>query len=239
MKNSPLKTLVNIFVLVATVVYVNDFLKQHDYDSHKFADSYDKEHKLGKYSEGDAVTDKSPSKKGDYVYSEPTTKKSKSKSKDIVYVHGLGQYNQQDLVSIKNGVEDFYGFEVVIGEPYTNLSSYYFVDGEYLHALRVLELSENVSGRHIYVTDYPLYDNANNQELVSGWGRFYHNSCVVSSYQMILYGNYSSEKMVTTANHELGHNFGLEHCDDQTCLMKAIGLDTKEFCNNCKRKLNQ
>jgi archaemetzincin len=240
MKNSPLKSLVNIFILVATFVYVNDSLKQHDYDLHKFADSYDKEHKLGKYSKGDAVMDNPSSKMGDYDYNEPTTKEIKSKPKDIVYIHGLGKYNQEDLINIRNGVEDFYGFEVVIGKPYTNLSSYYFVDGgENLHSIRVLELSENVSGRHIYVTDYPLYNNENDRKIISGWGRFYHNSCVVSSYQMIQYGNYSSEKMVTTANHELGHNFGLRHCDNQNCLMKAIGLDSKEFCNNCKIKLNQ
>lgn len=234
-----MKTLINIFILVVTVVYVSGFLNQHGYDFDKFAGSFDKERKLGKYSTSDTVINKSTSKKDYNVYSKPTTQRSKSKSKDIVYVHCLGQCNQQDLISIKNGVEDFYGFEVVIGKPYTNLSSYYFVDGgENLHAIRVLELSEKVSGRHIYVTNYPLYDNAANRKIVSGWGRFYHNSCVVSSYQMIQHGNYSSEKMVTTANHELAHNFGLEHCDDQSCLMKAKGLDTKVFCNICKRNLN-
>jgi len=236
MKNTKLKTLVNLFIVFITIVYVNDFLSKYDYDLFKFADSYDREHELGKYSKTDIPTNKS-----DEVYQESVQQNEieQDKSKEIIYVHGFGVYNQNDLENIKEGVKEFYGLDVVIDEPYTSPSGYYFVDGgEYLNAFRVLELSENVSGRHIYVTDHPLYDNEDNRKAVSGWARFYHNSCIVSSYQMIQYGNYNSENMVSTANHELAHNFGLEHCDNQTCLMKEKGLDTKEFCNNCKIKLN-
>jgi archaemetzincin len=236
-KNSTLKTLVNLFIFIAVFAYVVDILKQNNYDLYEFADNYDKEHKLGKYSEGESSDIELIPEKEEYIPNKPTSEKKLKASKKIIYVHGFGEYNYQDLISIKNGVEDFYGFEVIIGEPYTNITDDYFIDGsENLNPIRVLEDSENIGGHHIYVTNHPLYIDG---RLISGWGRYYHNSCVVSSYQLIKYRMYNDERMMNVANHELGHNFGLSHCENQSCLMKFKVVDNKDFCDNCKRMLNQ
>lgn len=48
-----------------------------------------------------------------------------------------------------------------------------------------------------------------------------------------------SEQMLKLATHELGHNLGLDHCPNKTCIMRdAKGKnhfnETKHFCDRCK-----
>jgi len=51
------------------------------------------------------------------------------------------------------------------------------------------------------------------------------------------------ERMVKEAVHELGHTYGLKHCDDRSCVMafsnSLMDTDTKraEFCEGCRKKL--
>lgn len=243
MKTSPLKSIVNLCIVVVIAGSLFELAKKHNYnvDNFKrsltqFADSYDKEHKLGKYGELKDVKTKSSDNTESEVNAEPETKN----SKNVVYVHGLGDYNQEDLEIISQGIEDFYGFEVEIGNPHSNPSSRYFINGEYVNAFEVLKLEEqDGDGRHVYVTNHPLCANEIKTELISGYAMYYHEASVVSTYQLKQNGNYRISNLQNVANHELGHNFGLNHCDDEDCLMKVNGTNRKEFCNNCKRKLNQ
>jgi predicted Zn-dependent protease len=62
---------------------------------------------------------------------------------------------------------------------------------------------------------------------------------VVTTHQVIELGKYSPQKMIAITNHELGHNFGLNHCDNQNCFMRAKNANYNDLCDNCKLKLNQ
>lgn len=52
-----------------------------------------------------------------------------------------------------------------------------------------------------------------------------------------------SERLFREALHELGHTFGLRHCDDWRCIMspahsvERIDTRTHEFCRDCQRLL--
>ena len=52
-------------------------------------------------------------------------------------------------------------------------------------------------------------------------------------------GTLFRERLIKEAIHELGHNFGLLHCQDQQCVMKSStyveGVDQKsaEMCSEC------
>lgn len=221
---SKLKSIVNISLVVITIIYVNDIAKQHDYDIYKFADSYDKEHKLGKYS--------------DKTKSQTIEKIEVEKPKNIVYVHGLEDYDNHDLQTICRGIENFWGFETKIGDSHVNLPSSYFVNGEKINALKSLDFAESdVYGRHVYVTNHPICVSENEPKTISGYGRYYYNGLIVSTYQLKMNNNYNTSNLQNVTNHEIGHNFGLEHCDNNECLMKLGVITNKNFCNKCKNNL--
>lgn len=236
MKTSPLKSIVNLCIVVVIVGSLFELAKKHNYSIDKFkqsaaeyADSYDKEHKLGKYGEVSDVKSK-----------KQKTKVKPKQKKDVVYVHGFGDYNLQDLEIVCEGIENFWGFEAKVGREHSNPSSNYFNSDGYVVGFDVLDLVDyDGDGRHVYVTNHPICASNSKPELISGYARYYHKGAIVSTYQMTMNGNYNVNSLQSTANHEIGHNLDLEHCEDQNCMMKSHGLDSKEFCNNCKRKLNQ
>ena len=71
---------------------------------------------------------------------------------------------------------------------------------------------------------------------------------MVSTYRLRndLYGLPADERLLAArlekeAIHELGHTYGLVHCADPVCVMRAstyveeIDLKTADFCESCRR----
>ena len=72
------------------------------------------------------------------------------------------------------------------------------------------------------------------------------NSCIVSTFR-IQHPNPKTHftRFKKVAVHEFGHNLGLPHCPDKTCVMtdavesvKTIDNAKLALCNNCKLKIN-
>lgn len=233
-KPSFLKDVVFVVILAVLIGGINEYLQRYNYDVWAIADQYDKEHGLGKYksnqpsidTESQNNTDESTQTESTYV---PKT--------GVVYVHGLGDYTQSELSIVKSSVEKFYGLPCVIGEDITKLSDFYYV-GSNLMAYRVLSIKNDDGNRHVFVTNEPLCPSEDDLQLISGNARVNSKTCVVSSYQMKQNGRDVQSALSHTVKHEMGHNFGLGHCGNQNCLMKSHGLDTHEFCDECKRKIN-
>lgn len=57
--------------------------------------------------------------------------------------------------------------------------------------------------------------------------------------------NLMRERLIKEAAHELGHTFGLRHCDDWQCVMSSshsvglLDIKTAEFCPACRKRVNQ
>lgn len=236
-KPSFLRDIVFMVLLAILIGGVNEYLQKYDYDLWKVADNYDRERGLGKYSTNHP-TDESTQPKGESTVDESVSQETKSvPQKNVVYIHGFGDYSATDLITVKNSVESFYGLPCVIAES-ISAGDYYHV-GSYVMAYRVLMMgNEDRSNRHVYVTSEPLCVSDENTSLISGHARLNTTACVVSTYQSIMNGRDVQSALKHTVTHEMAHNFGLEHCDNQNCLMKSHGLDTHELCDNCKRKLN-
>ena len=58
-------------------------------------------------------------------------------------------------------------------------------------------------------------------------------------------GELTMERLLKEAVHELGHTFGLRHCDDWTCVMHSthtverLDLKTAVFCERCRTLCNR
>jgi len=240
MKNSLFKDLIFIVVLALGIGVVDNYLKSYNYDLDSIAKHLDEKYHFDKnvvdVNTGD-VTNKVPSQ------SETTNETNqettvKDYSGRVIYIHGLGNYSPSDLQVIKQGIEEFYGFKCVISNDISTNGELYDNNTGNLMAYRVLMMGNNYGSKYdMYVTDEPLCVNDENSGLISGHARLNSNTSVVSTVQMKNNNHYSSLSLVHSATHELAHNLGLDHCDNQNCLMKSHGLDTKELCENCKNKI--
>jgi|YelNatPaOPRAMG01_1025707.scaffolds.fasta_scaffold00013_62 Predicted Zn-dependent proteases len=87
---------------------------------------------------------------------------------------------------------------------------------------------------------------------VFGEAQFNGRSAIVSTYRLheSFYGlnenvQLTKSRIVKEAIHELGHTFGLPHCQDYLCVMHSstgveeIDLKTKQFCSICERLLEK
>jgi len=97
------------------------------------------------------------------------------------------------------------------------------------------QTNEDISTRKGKYSDWGIF----------GLGEMPGNSCIISTYRL----SYDSidqlaDRLTKTVLHELGHNFGLDHCSTVGCLMEAddygdkIDTEGKWFCKKCQDKLS-
>jgi len=80
---------------------------------------------------------------------------------------------------------------------------------------------------------------------VMGLGLMPGNACVISDYRLQAYPKtreHIDSQLLKVAIHELGHNFGLPHCPNETCYMTdAEGKNKLDgetgFCKECRKFL--
>jgi archaemetzincin len=81
---------------------------------------------------------------------------------------------------------------------------------------------------------------------IFGFGYRPGPTCVVSTFRLKSAGEQKLvERLKKICVHELGHNFGLDHCDSELCAMKdaAETIRTIDFvqaalCEKCRKKIN-
>jgi len=117
-----------------------------------------------------------------------------------------------------------------------------------LQHLAELKLDKDLGGIYMGLTNVDLFIPI--LTYVFGESLLNSTAAVVSTYRLNpqLYGlpldrALLMDRLEKTAIHELGHSFGLRHCPDPRCVMRAsnvvegVDLKGKEFCQMCRKGL--
>jgi archaemetzincin len=109
-------------------------------------------------------------------------------------------------------------------------------------AMPFLKLAHRYQGIVLGVTNIDLY--AEGLNFIFGQAELNGKACVISTYRL---EDTDKETFITRivkeAVHEIGHVFGLEHCNNELCVMKFSNCieDTdrkgKWYCRKCEGKL--
>ena len=180
----------------------------------------------------------------------------------FVAIQPFGEFNSKEAKMMQQEISEFYHVNVILLKPielpknaYINVKSLRYRADTLIRFLR-----KNIDRNYDFViglTDKDIsttkYSNRSKKTIkeptykYADWGIFGlgfmpGKSCIVSTFRL-KEKNFES-RFIKICCHELGHNFGLPHCDNKTCIMqdaaetiKTIDNVKLNLCNSCKNKI--
>jgi hypothetical protein len=142
----------------------------------------------------------------------------------MVFIRALGYADDSDLNESAKAVTDYFGIKTEI-MPKVDVDESMILNDS-INGDIVINRFKNNTTKTIYVTNYPM----TNYERMTLGGYTNNKSKVV-----LIYGN-SGVRHLTA--HEMGHTFGLYHCDNKECIMYyKYTHDVEKFCDHCIERL--
>ena len=164
----------------------------------------------------------------------------------FIYLIAVGSVEKRLLLACAKNVKEVFGFEVRISDVPVYYKSAYnphrgqFSASELLERIKAVHLPNTL--KVVGITDVDLYEEGLN--FVFGVGELNGRCALVSIHRLktpderLIF-----ERTFKELNHELGHTFGLLHCNSPRCVMNfsnsVLEVDQKSrfFCEKCQKKL--
>lgn len=136
-----------------------------------------------------------------------------------------------DVEVVRRGIAELYNFEIeVLPERELPASAYYTPRNRYRASI-LLEDLESLGGPTTKVIGLTHEDISVTSGEIEDWGIFGFGlvggkPSVVSGFRLRRDGEDRAlyeARLRKVANHEVGHTLGLEHCDQESCLMQDAG----------------
>ena len=166
------------------------------------------------------------------------------KSKKVVYIQPLGDVKYDYLKLVKENVESFYHFDCIIKKSKSLTEDLMVKTKTRYSADKILEKFES-NDNCLVLTEKDIATPKGNipEWGVLGLGYRPGTVCVVSTFRMKKNVNESiiKDRLIKVALHEIGHNLGLDHCDNNIhCLMndargtiKQVDNEKIWLCDKC------
>lgn len=177
--------------------------------------------------------------------------KSKEEAKPVIFLQPLAFTDTATLSFLKDSIEQFYPVQLVIAKPVPlPVHAYYKPRNRYradslIVWLRAKKPAPYRSIVAITNSDVSVSKKDKPDFGVMGLGYKPGVACVISSYRLKATAKslqHFRQRLFKVVVHEMGHNFSLNHCSNQACIMvdaeEKMKLDNvKGLCSNCKRQL--
>jgi len=160
----------------------------------------------------------------------------------------FGKISEDVLSAIGKELRAIYNLIPDILPPSSLPGKFYNYLRRQILAGEVLEFLGRFKGKTLGVIDEDLY--AEGLNFVFGQAQFAGNVAIISIARLnpSFYGQPSDKNLLVTraikeAVHEVGHLYGLEHCENEKCVMNFsntifnVDRKTKNLCERCKLKI--
>jgi len=172
-------------------------------------------------------------------------------NKPGILLQPLHSFSKQTLLYLKNNIEQFYPVHVIIASTKEFPSNVYYKPRNRYRADSTIKWLKQIRPDSIRLIvgltdeDISTTKGLHKDFGVMGLGYQPGKACVVSTVRLRKSAKTSqqlNQRIFKVVVHEMGHNFGLPHCLDQTCIMVdaegKMKLDEETgLCNDCKKKL--
>ncbi len=177
---------------------------------------------------------------------------SKTKPIKTIHIQPLGMVSNEYILSVKKSIKSFYGYDCkvlpqkkitndIISKVTKRIEANKVLD-KYNSEINLLVLTEK---------DICYFKDKNRPEYgIFGLGgiKKNNNTCIVSTFRLKLGATKQKtlKRLEKVTLHEIGHNLGLYHCENnEKCMMSAANGTIKRvdnvkvwFCEKCREQLN-
>ncbi len=167
-------------------------------------------------------------------------------SKKLIVLQPLDNFPAKETQLIRNGLLKIYDVDIIVAKSIPLPANTYYQPMNRYSADGLIDfLSDKKGGAYtiIGLTDRDVFTikGVNKYWGIMGLGTLNADASIVSTKRLHP-GKEMDQELIKLTAHELGHNFGLQHCANKTCLMAdAEGHNNfyreTGLCENCRKAL--